>query len=141
MGLNENQKRAVYITLAMVDEMLSELERLSLNQSISGVLHRMDTSLTEPQQQKMFVLIHQAREEMKRIAETFQFQPKIRKIQPKISGILTIMWNDLEDIKSSKLKGYGTVDPQLKETLDPHLDRLIELIMNFQTTNSFGKGT
>jgi len=139
MSLNENQKRAIYVALVEADEMMSELERLSLNQSTSGILPQMDTSLPELEQHKIIDLVHQVRKEIKAIVELFQLQPKIRKLYPQISGIINTLCSDLEDVKSAKLSGYGTVDPSLKDTLDPHLDWILELLLSFQTTDTRNK--
>jgi hypothetical protein len=43
-------------------------------------------------------------------------------------GHFSIIWTILEDCHSSKLEGFGEVSPQLSQSLDPQIDRLITLV-------------
>jgi hypothetical protein len=36
----------------------------------------------------------------------------------------------VEEIRARKLKSYGEVDPQLKQTLDPILQRIVRLLFD-----------
>lgn len=46
-----------------------------------------------------------------------------------IVGQLAIAWESLEEARSVKLRAYGGVDPTLVATLDPHIERLIALLL------------
>jgi hypothetical protein len=44
-----------------------------------------------------------------------------------IAGTLALTWEMLEEMRPRKLGNYGAVNPTREETLDPILQRLIEL--------------
>jgi len=48
----------------------------------------------------------------------------------RLAAGLSMSWSQLHDSKSDKLRRYGEVHPALPESLDPDLDRLIDLTMH-----------
>ncbi|MCX7919229.1 MAG: hypothetical protein N3A72_06410 [bacterium] len=130
MSLNENQKRSVRVTLLLLEKSLDEIDRLLREKGHVGILYRIHQTIPEEQSKIIGKAVRQIREEIKMVKDTFHLEVAQEDIRNKLRGILGIDWENLEDIKSDKLRGYGKVEPILRNTLDPHIDRIIRLIMN-----------
>ncbi len=131
MSLNENQQRAVAVTLRMLEEQLAEAERL-MEREEQGILYRRSAQFTPQQRAVMGTLIAQMREEIERAARQFHLPTQERDAAQEIAGSLALTWESLEEIRSRKLKSYGAVDASLKETLDPIVQRLIKLVFELE---------
>ena len=131
MSLNENQKRAVTVTLRLLEEQLAETERL-MERDEEGILYHRIIRFTPPQREAMGGLVAQMRAEIERAARQFDLPMQERDAAMEIAGSLALAWESLEEIRSHKLKSYGDVDPSLKETLDPITQRLIKLVFGLE---------
>jgi hypothetical protein len=131
MSLNENQRRVVAVTLRLLEEELAETERV-MAQDERGILYRRVARFTPQQLEQMCALISQMRKEIERAARQFRLPKQERDAAREIAGSLGLAWESLEEIRSHKLKGYGAVDPSLKETLDPIAQRLIKLVFELE---------
>jgi len=132
MSLNDNQRRALAVTLRHLEETLANIERV-MNHDEYGILYRRVASFTPPQRAQMERLIQTMREEIRRAALTFDLPIEEQNVARYIAGTLALTWEMLEEMRPRKLGNYGAVDPTLEETLDPILQRLIEL--SFQITD------
>ena len=131
MALNANQKRAVAVTLRLLEERLVEIERM-IDQDEEGILYHRVARLSPEQREKMDMLIAAMRGQIRRAAERFHLPQDERDAAREIVGILTLSWESLEDIRPHKLGAYGDVDPALKETLDPIVQELIHLLFRLE---------
>lgn len=131
MGLNENQRRAISVTLRLLEERLVDIEQV-MNGNAQGILYRRTARFTSQQRKEMRKLIAAMREEIRRAATQFHLAVEEQSAERYISGKLSMSWESLEDTRSRKLKAYGEVDPALKETLDPILQRLIDLLFTLE---------
>ena len=131
MGLNANQKRAVTVTLRLLEERLAHIERV-MNEDEEGVLYRRVARFSPDQRAKMDKLIAAMRGQIRRAAERFYLPQEEQDAAREIVGKLTLSWEGLEDSRPRKLGAYGNVDPALKETLDPILQELIRLLFRLE---------
>ncbi len=128
MSLNRDQARVVAVTLRMLEERLTEIERL-MTGTEDGILYSRRAHLGRSQQERMRALIGGMRAEIRSLAETFHLRSEEQDAARKIVGLLSVTWESLEELHSRRLKSYGEVDPQLKETLDPAVTRLTRLVL------------
>lgn len=126
MSLNPNQKRAVSVTLFLLEERLAEVEQV-MSQRSEGILYRRIPRFTQRQQEAIKRLLQVMRAEIAELAERFQFDREEQDPVGRIRGLMAISWESLEESTSRRLKAYGDVDPQLKETLDPGIQKLSRL--------------
>ena len=68
------------------------------------------------------------RVEMKNLKDRFHLEETVEDMKQIIAGKVSVAWEDLEDMKSSRLKRYGKVDPSLTSTLDTHIDKINHLL-------------
>ena len=127
MGLNENQERAVAVTLRLLEERLADIERV-IAEDEEGALYRRVARFSPEQREKMNNLIAAMRGQIRRAAARFHLPQQEQDAAREIVGKLMLSWESLEDSRPRKLGAYGDVDPALKETLDPILQELIRLL-------------
>ena len=129
MSLNPNQFRSVTITLRLLEERLADIERV-IAQDEQGILYQRVAQFTPQQRAQMNEIIRAMREQIRRAAEEFQLPGEEQNAARYIVGTLSLSWESLEEIRSRKLKSYGEVDPELRDTLDPILNQLIRLLFS-----------
>lgn len=134
MGLNEPQQRRIEVTLSLIEQTLLKLEKSYLTDtSITGEMLRITSDLTPAEVRKLKSLLNQMRQHIGRLREQFQLKPQERDLRRMLAAAFTHFWAILHDCRTDKLKGAGPVDPQLKQTLDPAINQLIELARALET--------
>ena len=63
------------------------------------------------------------------VAETHGLPAEERDSGREIAGLLRISWESLAEIDSRRLGAYGRVDPGLRASLDPTLERMMALVV------------
>jgi hypothetical protein len=126
MGLNANHRRVLEVRLQSLERDLLQARWLMRQPPEDGVLvhYRPIPSEVRARIEK---LVDRMLAEIAALANRFGFQPKVEDIGNSVSAEMVVAWADLNDMRSSKLRGYGEVDPALAETLDPHIEQLIKL--------------
>ena len=123
--------RAQYVALTVV---LSGFER-SLRQAESwlqgdweeGVLFHTSLSLSPQQRAAALSEVATALQVIAQLAKRFRLHPADEPLTNKIAAAMSVSWANLVDARSSKLRRYGPVDPRLRDSLDPELERLAQL--------------
>jgi hypothetical protein len=144
MALNPNQVRAVTVTLRLLEERLADVERV-IAADERGILYERVASFTPAQRAQMNESIRALREQIRRAAEEFHLPRETQSAARYVVGTVSLLWESVEEIRARKLKSYGEVDPQLKQTLDPILQRIVRLLFDLMdaargeasTTNDF----
>ena len=103
MSLNESQQRAVAVALRQLEERLGRIEDIIERDESGALFHR-----SRPKW---------SREETERVGA-------IREI----AGVLRVAWESLAEVDNRRLRSYGRVDPGLRGTLDPALERMMALV-------------
>jgi len=83
--------------------------------------------IAEPARTHVEAAIERMLAEIAVIAREFDLQPSTEDVGSYVMAQMAVAWSDLVDMLSPKLKRYGPVDRSLSETLDPHVQVLIEL--------------
>lgn len=128
MGLNEHQQRRIEVSLALVDRALLEMERFYLSEKplVSEMVH-FTSDLAADERREIVHLIEEFRRGLRSVRETFQLKPQSVNLRRLLRSYFSHFWSVLHDCRSTKLRGYGEVDPELSHRLDPEIDRLIAL--------------
>lgn len=129
MSLNQNQLRAVSIRLRLLEERLEAMTDLMERDARGVLFHRDRPRLTVEQRARIDSLVAQLRSEIALLAQTFDLPSEEQDAAGKIVGLLAMTWQSLGDIRSERLAGHGEVDPGLRATLDPSVDRLLALVL------------
>jgi hypothetical protein len=133
MGLNEPQQRRLEVTLSLIEQTLFELEACYLAAAVAdGKSVRVKNDLTEAEIRQLLDLFGQMRRQIHCLRQQFRLQPHRRDLRRMVAARFSHFWATLHDCRTDKLKGTGPVDPQLKRTLDPRIDELLQLVLAMQ---------
>ena len=126
LKLGENHRRAVSVLLRQLEQMCGQLETLLVKPS--GVLLRMEDDLAAEPAGALRELAGALRAEIERQVSEIELDVKHQSRRAAIRALLSTRWADLEDSKSSGLKGYGKLPAEASAKLDRELDRLMALV-------------
>jgi hypothetical protein len=127
VSLNEHQKRHVGVTLRLLDKEIAQMERLVQSEE-EGVLYRRASDFDERERERLRTLASAVREVLRGLKERFDLPVEEESTRQTVMAYFSHLWGDLEEMRPKELRGYGTVDPGLTETLEPDLDLLIQMV-------------
>lgn len=130
--LNDAQRRRVSVTLSSLEEDLHDMERMLKSEDYIGIIYEMDNDIPLPVKNALIEKIGEIEDGIDTLAERFDLEREGRILRRQLSARLTYNWTTLEEIKARYLKGYGNVAEGLKDTLDPELDAIIDLIQEME---------
>ncbi len=131
--LNIPQKNSSGIALSQAEEAVESLVGLieggkscPVREACSG-LSAAETDSILRELKEMLLLIRAAAGSL-----CLDLSPETINLRRKILAAVSLIWKDLEESKSSELKRYGEVHPNLKTKLDPQIEKIIAKIMNLR---------
>ncbi len=119
MALNTAQTTSLSITLREFEKRLSRLRVLLEHYEVV-------TRLTPEGIDRLRLMIDRQQTVIDELFRRFQLTRGTIDVMQSMIAELSISWTQLVDSRSDKLGRYGQVDPDLKSTLDPALDQLVE---------------
>jgi hypothetical protein len=138
MALNDSQKRALEVQLRNLEQVLYRVGHRIRERPEEGLLTHY-IPVPETVRRRFEALIEQMHEELAVLIRQFELQPKAVDSRSYINATMALTWSSLNEVLSSKLKRYGEVDPALSESLDPCLNRLIDLALQVAKVARGGK--
>jgi hypothetical protein len=138
MALNPSQKRALEVQLRNLEQVLYRVgHRIRERPEEDLLTHYIP--VPETIRPRLEALTEQMHEELAVLIRQFELQPKAVDSRSYINATMALTWSSLNEVLSSKLKRYGEVDPALSESLDPCLNRLIDLALQVAKVARGGK--
>ncbi len=132
MTLNRSQARAVEVALRLLEERLSTIQGI-LDRGDRGVLYdRPRLSLAAERRAHVDGLLAEVNAAIASISDSLQLERNQRDPAREVLGLLNVSWEGLAEIGSRRLRAYGRVDSSLLETLDPALDRIMQLLSTLE---------
>jgi len=136
--INENQRRSIAATLALLDEALCLFEEYGRGREVHSVCYEERNRLTTKQRKRLMGEIGRLRDEMRQIKEDLDLPPKIEDVGKSIWGHSAGFWAIVAEMESKRLKGYGPVASALAAYLDPRVEKLMQ---NVQGLSAIAGGT
>lgn len=127
--LNPYQKNALRISLVLVEKGVFELDYVLSRGNHYGILFEIQDDLAEEAKAGIRQLIHEIREILREMKERFQLDLEIDKNSRVIFGKAPLLWEIVTGTDARRLRGYGEIDPSLKDLLDPSLEQLSQLLL------------
>ena len=125
--LNHSQRMSVATALRRVEWTLRNALREQESRD-QGILYERNATLSEDQLREMQPNIEKALREIEAMAKELNLPAQVIDNRSALFGQLNVLWSDLEDSRAGALRRYGDVAPELPSVLDPHLDRVIEVV-------------
>ncbi len=125
-----NQKRPVGIALGIVEDQLRRLEWLIRKGEQQGLFFRISDDIKEEAKPLLQERIERLMQRIGDLKDSFDLThtQKEWNLSSLVESISLYLRVELENVMSAKLKGYGPVDPELKDLLDPKLREMISLL-------------
>jgi hypothetical protein len=116
--LNENQRRRVLTHLRLLREDLEDVLRLP------------PLAPDTPAGREIGDIVGRLEAEIRQIRGTFGLNESEKPLLRRhVAAIAEVWWARVEDLRARRLKSYGAVDPDLSAALDPHVERLEDLLL------------
>jgi len=119
--LNPSQRRSVTVTLRNFEISLRQALAWLDGKNENGILYRETLSLPAPKRAEMRKTIETALAEIAATSELLSLEREEWDAGGLIRSEMSVAWANLLDTQSKKLRGYGDVQPQLANVLDPHV--------------------
>lgn len=99
-----------------------------LDTSTDGILYHQTAPFSDEERQQIKMLCDKAFTTIQFLKTTFALPSEVQNSRSNFQGQLAVLWSDLEEIRSRKLRSYGDVAPGLDRALDPSVSELIEIV-------------
>jgi len=128
--LNLNQKRSLGITLGIMEDELRHLESLIRIGEQRNLFSHIADDLKAEEKPLLQAKIEGLMDDLLSLKEVFDLRhsQKDLSLRAMVKAMAVYIQVELENVMSNRLKGYGEVNPGLKETLDPKLGEMITIL-------------
>jgi hypothetical protein len=122
--LSDNQRRHYEVLFARLERTLVHLEDAARGNDARTVLTLVEADLPPRFMQEATQAVGEARAQLESLAQTLSLRPRVESRRRVCRALITSELNGLTDATSTRLRGFGEVDPSLAEHLDPALAEL-----------------
>jgi len=130
--LTEAQRRALSVTLRLVEERLRELGALAEEGSAHGVLYTVIDDLTTDLRKQLGSFIQEGIQTIETLKRELKLDVDVMYKSRTIAGSLAWLWEIVLSLTAKRLRGSGEVDPALAEFLDPQLKTLAQRLVEME---------
>jgi hypothetical protein len=130
-ALNAHQRRCLEVTFRMLEEALDHFGMLLEATPVQGVLYVLNHPYTPEEQATLRQRIEDVRGVLRGCQERWNLQVERKTLDTVIRSRMSVLWADLEDCRSSKLRRYGDVPLALMSEIDATVGQLIRLVDDF----------
>ena len=122
--LNESQRRHYEVLFAKLERTLVALESAARGDDARTVLTIVHSDLSQRFVQEAPATIDDARRQLAALAQALSLRPRAESRRRVCRALITSDLNGLTDATSTRLRGFGAVDPSLATHLDPAIEQL-----------------
>ena len=127
INLSENHTRSLSSSLIVVDQSLTELEDMLLNEN-NTCCNILLKDIDEETIRDNITVIHEAKSHICRLKEKYSTSAERHSLQRIINAKRTKIWEILTESLSKGLKGYGKFPQQNVKEYDADIIELLEII-------------
>jgi hypothetical protein len=128
MEISKYQKTRLSVSMRVLENTVYEMEELVRDSNGRKTMTETVNNLTQRERDMILKRIVEIKESINYIAEHLNLTR--RKVEAKnlILGAMTVERVNLDEMKSKGLRGYGEVPDDLREFLDPQVEKMIALV-------------
>jgi hypothetical protein len=123
--LSDTHRRGTGATLKVLDEVLSGFEQWAEGREVHSVLYSVRNGLSAEERETMRSEISAIRETLAELQSTLGLEGTVEDVRNIIRGECAVLWSNLVELESTKLRRYGPPPPGLGGYLDPKVAKLI----------------
>jgi len=128
--MNANQRRGITVSLGLLDQALCEIRQWAEGREFQSVLYRERNDLSPQQRAKILTLIGEIQEIISDVKDSFTLNERIIEAVRSIRGHSSILWEQVLELQSRRLRRYGAVSPSLAEYLDPKVEGITQRLLH-----------
>ena len=127
--LNEYQKRGISIALRIVEERMYDIEKILHDKNYAGILYDINCKIPPEKREEISKRVHFIKDRMMYLSKKFNLEKEYREATNEIFSKLPYCLEIIDNIKAKQLERYGDITNGLDSVLDPHLDMMINLLL------------
>src|SRR3569833_455977 len=121
--LNDSQRRHYEVLFARLERTLVQLEAAARGDDAVTMLTVVEAELPTQFVADAPALIDEARGQLEALAQRLSLRPRSESRRRVCRALITSELNGLTDATSTRLRGFGAVDPSIATHLDPSLEQ------------------
>lgn len=125
--LKSNHARAISTTLAKIEKDITEIE-MQIRYPPCGRMYEVVDDLSDSRREKLLAKIALLKVCIQEFADEVNLRTDRTNMSAIIGGKLAIDWANSCDIQPEKLKAYGPVDQEVARVINPHVQRLMQIL-------------
>ncbi len=129
VGLSRNHKARISVSMQVLEDTIYEVEGIIIRDAnIRKVMTETIDDLSSLERALILRCIEEIKNLINQVAQKLGLDKQREEMRSRLVGVMTIQWVNLEEIRSKRLRGYGEVPDELRDFLDPQVDKMIRLV-------------
>ena len=120
--LSSPQERSLRSSLLLFEKALRMIDRLLSDGNESGILFSRKSHLNDQTRELIHQKIVATLKELEEYAAILGLKPSKESLESVIMAEMGISWENLEECRSKRMRGYGSLSPRSVEMIDPAID-------------------
>ena len=137
--INDDQRRAVAITLALLDATLCQLEQWGKGRQARSVLYKEENLLLPAQRRHLLREIAGMRTVLEELQDVLRLPGQLQTATDDIWSRCAECRESLMELEGGKLRGYGEVSHGLRRLLDENIPLLLQRLDRITSAASDGE--
>lgn len=126
LKLGENHRRVVSVLFRGIEQACDEID--ATFRESPGALRHVEDDLSSKQRFALREMTDRVRSEIHRLASEIELDTSIRSQRRTVLALLSSCIVNLEESEPKKLRGYGTMPPEVEARLSGEFQRLIDVL-------------
>lgn len=122
--LTPAQKRSIRASLLSFEQALRKADRMLSEEDEIGILYSRRSRLNIQQRRAIQAKIARALEDLADLTRKLGLEPAEDRLEGVIMADMAVSWETLEGCRSTRMRGYGEMNPDAVEIIDPAIDHL-----------------
>ncbi len=127
MEIPRNHKARLSVSMQVLEDTISDVEGIMRGTDRRKVMTEVVDSFSSWEKALILKRIGEIKGLINYITQNLDLEKRKEETKRRILGVMTIQQVNLEEIKSKRLRGYGEVPGELREFLDPQVDKMMNL--------------
>ena len=128
MEISRNHKTRLSVSMEVLENTICDVERIIKSSNQEKTMSETVNNLPPWERALILKCIEEIKGSINYVAQNLDLNKRKEETRSLILGAMTIERVSLEEIKSKGLRGYGEVPDDLREFLDPQVDKMMALV-------------
>ena len=128
MEISQSHKARLSVSMQILEDTISDVGEIIRSANWEKAMTETVDSFSPWEKISILKRIEEIKELINYIAQNLDLEKRKEETKSRILGAMTIERVNLEGIKSKRLRGYGEVPDELREFLDPKVDKMMNLV-------------